>query len=445
MKSDVVIIGGGMAGLASGALLAKQGKRVVVLEKGNQPGGRAYTYEDKGFTLNYGPHAMYTPGSGILADVMRRLGRPVPNCGYVDNMCAWWADGDRLAVLGSKPHQVLTTKLFSLGERVQLVKLLMALKSSKPETIAPGMTWREWVESQTADAAVRRFSMALGTVNSYSRPAGDLDAAWLLAHFQRTMFAKDYVGYMSGGWRSMYDAFVDEIQTHGGTLITGERVERLEVEGGRVVAAVTPSARYEADAFVCTLPPQDAPAIARERSALRAEMEQWAGLEDVRALCMDLGFNRKVRENLALVFDIERDLYYSIHSFTTPDLAPAGGQLLHAMAYLSSEEAADAKLLQRRKDELVVGLDVHFPGWRDAIAVERTLSAVRVTGARQTPANRKRLVPLRAASASNLYFAGDARDIPYNLSQIVLASAMEAADAIVESLAAAPAPVPAAV
>ena len=44
---------------------------------------------------------------------------------------------------------------------------------------------------------------------------------------------------------------------------------------------------------------------------------------DVRALCMDLGFSRKVREDLALVFDIERDLYYSVHSFTTPDLAPA--------------------------------------------------------------------------------------------------------------------------
>ena len=445
MKSDVVIIGGGMSGLTTGALLAKQGKRVVVLEKGNQPGGRAYTYEDKGFTLNYGPHAMYTPGTGPLADVMRRLGRPVPACGYVDPMRAYWADGDRLAPIGAKAHQVLTTKLFSIRERMQVVRFMLAIRSAKLDAIAPGTTWREWVEQETGDGAVRRFANALATVNSYTRPAGELDAAWLLAHFKRTLFAKDAVGYMSGGFRSMYDAFLDELRAHGGALIAGERVERLEVEGGRVVAAVTPAERYEADAFVCTLPPQDAPAIARERSALRAELEQWAGLEDVRALCMDIGFSRKVRENLALVFDIERDLYYSIHSYTTPDLAPAGGQLLHAMAYLSPEEAADAALLQHRKDELVAGLDVHFPGWRDSIAVERTLSAVRVVGARQTPTNRKRLVPLRATAASNLYFAGDARDIPYNLSQIVLASAMEAADAIMSTPAATPAPVPAAV
>jgi 15-cis-phytoene desaturase len=430
MKSDVVIIGGGIAGLAAGALLAKQGRQVVVLEKGNQPGGRAYTYEDRGFTLNYGPHAMYTPGSGPLADLMGRLGRPIPACGYVDPTRVYWADGQRLAPIGSKPHQVLTTKLFSVGERVQVVRFMLAIRSAKLDAIAPGTTWRAWVEHQTGDAAVRRFANALATVNSYTRPAGELDAVWLLAHFQRTLFAKDAVGYMSGGFRSMYDAFLDELQSRGGVLVTAERVERLDVQDGRVAAAVTASNRYEGEAFVCTLPPQDAPSIARDGSDLHAELEQWAGLEDVRALCMDLGFSREVRENLALVFDIERDLYYSIHSYTTPDLAPAGGQLLHAMAYLSPDEAADAGLLQARKNELTAGLDLHFPGWRDAIAVERTLPAVRVVGARQTPANRRMLVPLHSTAARNLYFAGDARDLPLNLTQIVLASALEIADAI---------------
>jgi phytoene dehydrogenase-like protein len=437
MKSDVVIIGGGMAGLTTAALLAKQGKRVVVLEKGNQPGGRAYTYEDKGFTLNYGPHAMYTPESGLLADVMRRLGRPVPKCEYVDAMRAYWADGDRLAVMGAKPHQVLTTKLFSLGERLQVVKLMLAVRSAKPDAIAPGTTWREWVENTTGEPAVRRFAMALGTINSYTRPAAELDAAWLLAHFQRALFAKDYAGYMCGGWRSMYDVFIDELRASGGALMLGTRVDRLEIEDGRIVAAITSGERYDADAFVCTLPPQDAPAIAPDGSPLRAEMQLWARLEDVRALCMDLGFSRKVRDGLALVFDIERDLYYSVHSYTTPDLAPATGQLLHAMAYLSTDEAADEALLAHRKHELVAGLDLHFPGWRDAVAVERTLSAVRVVAARQTPENRKHLVPLRAAAAPNLYFAGDARDLPYNLTQVVLASAIE----VVDTIAAAPAPV----
>ena len=107
------------------------------------------------------------------------------------------------------------------------------------------------------------------TINTYTRPAADLDAAWLLAHFKRVLFAKDSVGYMCGGWRSMYDVFIEELESNGGALITGERIAGLEIVDGSIIAAISTDVRYEADAFVCTLPPQDAPAIAPEGSADR--------------------------------------------------------------------------------------------------------------------------------------------------------------------------------
>jgi len=151
----------------------------------------------------------------------------------------------------------------------------------------------------------------------------------------------------------------------------------------------------------------------------------------VRALCMDLGFSRRVVTGRTFVYDIERDLYYSLHSEVTPDLAPPGGQLLHAMAYLSGEEAADERLRKEREQQLVEGLDRWFAGWREAIVVERTLPNVRVASARQTPQQQGAArVPLRSVAAANLYFAGDARDLPFDLSEISLASAMELADAI---------------
>lgn len=40
-------------------------------------------------------------------------------------------------------------------------------------------------------------------------------------------------------------------------------------------------------------------------------------------------------------------------------------------------------------------------------------------------------MPQRALVAANLWYAGDGRDLPLNLSEICLASAMEVADAIV--------------
>jgi hypothetical protein len=176
---------------------------------------------------------------------------------------------------------------------------------------------------------------------------------------------------------------------------------------------------------------QDAPSLAGEGTALRRELSAWAAHEDVRALCMDLGFSRRLRTDLTFVFDIERDLYYSLHSEVTPDLAPAGSQLLHAMAYLSPEEARDPALGARRKDELTAGLDRFFAGWRDALVMERTLPNVRVASSRRTPEQfGAAAVPLRARAAANLYFANDARDSAYHVSEGSLASALEVADAI---------------
>ena len=429
MKSDVVIIGGGVSGLATAALLAKAGKRVTVLERGNQPGGRAYTYEDKGFTLNYGPHAIYRPETGILRSLFERLGVTPPSFGYVEPTHAFWSDHGRFGALGAKPHEVLRTPLFPLASRAKLLPLMAAIRFAKPSQLA-GETYGTWVDRHTSDPRIRRFALALGTVNTYARPSSLLSAEFVVGHLQRNAFAKDYVGYMSGGWRSMYDRFINVLEANGGALVAGARVERVETEAGRAVAAVTPDGRFEADAFVSTLPPQDVPALAPDATPLHAELARHAQVEDVRSICMDLGFSRRLRTDLSYIFDIERDLYYSLHSEVTPDLAPAGAQLLHAMAYLSPEEAADDRLLVARREQLVAGLDRWFAGWRDALVVERTLANVSVCALRQTPEQRPLRLPLRAASTPNLYFAGDARDLEGNLTEICLLSSLEVADAV---------------
>ena len=56
---DVIVAGAGVGGLGAAGLLAKAGKKVLLLEKKNNVGGRAATFKgNDGVTRSLGQHAM---------------------------------------------------------------------------------------------------------------------------------------------------------------------------------------------------------------------------------------------------------------------------------------------------------------------------------------------------------------------------------------------------
>ena len=59
-EADVLIIGGGPAGLSAAYELVKSDKKVVVLEKLSTVGGLARTIEHNKYLFDIGPHRFYT-------------------------------------------------------------------------------------------------------------------------------------------------------------------------------------------------------------------------------------------------------------------------------------------------------------------------------------------------------------------------------------------------
>ena len=58
MKYDIIVIGAGLGGLTAGAKLAKEGKKVLLLEQHDRPGGCATTFKRREYTMEVGLHEM---------------------------------------------------------------------------------------------------------------------------------------------------------------------------------------------------------------------------------------------------------------------------------------------------------------------------------------------------------------------------------------------------
>ena len=58
MQYDIIIVGAGLGGLTAGAKLAKEGRKVLILEQHDRPGGCATTFKRKEFTMEVGLHEM---------------------------------------------------------------------------------------------------------------------------------------------------------------------------------------------------------------------------------------------------------------------------------------------------------------------------------------------------------------------------------------------------
>jgi phytoene desaturase len=59
--NHIIVIGAGFAGLSAAAVLAKAGYKVTIVEKNDQPGGRARIWQKGGFTFDMGPSWYWMP------------------------------------------------------------------------------------------------------------------------------------------------------------------------------------------------------------------------------------------------------------------------------------------------------------------------------------------------------------------------------------------------
>ncbi|NLD03742.1 MAG: FAD-dependent oxidoreductase, partial [Clostridiales bacterium] len=76
MTYDVIVAGGGMAGLTAAAYLSRAGQRVLLCEKEDRLGGLVGSFSHHGYVFDAGIRAM--ENSGVLFPMLRQLGLDIP-------------------------------------------------------------------------------------------------------------------------------------------------------------------------------------------------------------------------------------------------------------------------------------------------------------------------------------------------------------------------------
>jgi phytoene desaturase len=249
-----VVIGSGFGGLAAAVRLGARGYRVMVLEKLDAPGGRAYVFKQDGFTFDAGPTIVTAPflfeelwqlcGRRLADDIMLRPVTPFYRIRFHDGSTfdysgdpqAMRAEVARFAasdVAGYERFMRVSEKIFRIGfEKLGHV---------------PFGSFRDMARILPDLARLQGFRSVYGLVSKYIKnerlrtifsfhplliggnPFTATSVYCLIAFLERRWG----VHFVMGGTGQLVDGLVKLIEGQGGTVRCNEEVREIIVRDGK--------------------------------------------------------------------------------------------------------------------------------------------------------------------------------------------------------------------
>jgi phytoene desaturase len=269
---EAIVIGAGFGGLAVAIRLQAAGHRVTLLEQRDRPGGRAYVYQQDGFTFDAGPTVITDPSS--LEELFTLAGRRLAD--YVELTPVdpfyrlLWEDGTAFDYVNDqaeldrqiaqlRPDDVRGYREFlkysqavfeegylRLGHVAFLSPWSMARAGPK---LARLQAWRSVyaMVSRFVKEPHLRQALSFNTLLVGGSPFASSSIYALIHALER----KWGVWFPRGGTGALVAGLARLFQDLGGTIRLGEGVAALETQGNRVRAVRTAGGeRLSADLVV---------------------------------------------------------------------------------------------------------------------------------------------------------------------------------------------------
>jgi phytoene dehydrogenase-like protein len=424
-STDLIVVGGGLAGLTAAALVARAGRSVTLLEQATSIGGRAATQVRQGVHFNLGAHALYRRGPAFR--IFTELG--VPFTGRFPST------GQALVLHGNKPYRLpqgpvslFLSRLLTLREKWRMAGLLAGFQRLDA-TQFDRVPVSAWVQKIAGTGRLADFLHALLRLSTYVNDPERMSAGAAIHQLQMALSGN--VLYLDNGWQSLVDGLRAKAVEHRAEIRTGAQVRSVGSSGDDVAVRLAGGEELRGRSVVLAVPPNDVRELLGDSAGgeLASRLAQCAL---VRAACLDLALTRLPRPACRFALGLDQPLYYSVHS-AAAKLAPDGVAVVHLMKYLG-DDRSPAEVVEA---ELETFLDRVQPGWRELVLTRRFLPAMTVAQDLPRAANGSLSGRISVTGGENIFLAGDWVGAEGMLADASAASAAEAARCVLARLAAA--------
>ena len=263
MSGRVVIVGAGIAGLTLGYRLAKEGRRVLIVEKEPTVGGLARSLRYGEFVLDVGPHRFHTDVPEINAFIREVLAE---DCLEIGRRSGVW-------MFGRYFEWPLTAGSILKMPYATLLRVAFDLIARKKSGCR---NFEEYVIERYGKTLYRIFFKPY-TEKFLGLPCHEISSDWAVTGIERAIIDKGidsgdltsftrsvlttnshmrFIYPRSGGIGRFAERLAQGVEACGGEIRTGAEVERLVVDRGRVSTVVVDGHEEVCRFLIWTAPPQ---------------------------------------------------------------------------------------------------------------------------------------------------------------------------------------------
>jgi squalene-associated FAD-dependent desaturase len=424
---NVIVIGGGLAGLAAGVALAEAGCRVRLFEQRPFLGGRATSYVlPDGEHVDNCQHVTFGCCTN-LEDFYRRVGA-ANKIKFFDRLLLLDPQGRRgemFAGLLPAPFHMTGSFLsfapLAIKDKLAIARAFYSILKSggHPRDLDEpgGISMQEWLcrQKQTS-AAINRFWRPV-LVSALSEELDRIDARYGIDVFWKAVLS-NRIGYRMGipevALSDLYDGCRTAIERKGGEVTLRSPLRKIIVESGAVTAVEFDSGRQEtADAYIFAVPHDTLVELLPE-SAKQADpaLAQIGKIKDAPITGVHLWFDREVMKEPFITL-LDTTTQWVFNKTLLYGASNGSGKNVTNAQYLQLVISASYDLLQKPRQEII---DLCLQEVRQALPGAREANLLKATVIKEAAATFSpepgvdRWRSKQETRVRNLFLAGDWTD-----------------------------------